>query len=86
VRLARGAERAYHVVARDPPAGGAAEQVAGVVVEPRADLDLAASGEVPEGHVRLADLVGCRAREGDSRAEWAPVRLGHDQARDLGYR
>jgi len=83
VRLARGAERGHHVVARDPTEGRAVEQVAGVVVEPRADLDLRAVGEPPVGHVRLPQLVGCRGLEAEPRTARALVRLGHHEARGM---
>ncbi len=63
VDLARGAERGHHVVTVDPSKGRAAEQVAGVVIEPRADLDLGPVRQAPVGHVGLPELVGGRCLE-----------------------
>ena len=45
-------------VAGDRGVGGAAEQVAGVVVEPVEDLDVGAVGQAPVGEVGLPALVG----------------------------
>ena len=73
-------ERGDHVVASDPPEDGAAEQVAGVIVEPGADLDLTAVGQAPVGEVRLPDLVGRRSLEPDPGAARALARLGHDES------
>jgi hypothetical protein len=61
-------------------AGRASEQVAGVVVEPADDLDLAAVGQVPVGNVGLPDRVGLRGLEADPGAAWAFARLGYDEA------
>ena len=72
-------ERGHHVVAADPPEDGAGEQVAGVVVEPGADLDLAPVGQAPVGEVGLPDLVGRGGLEPDPGAARALARLGHDQ-------
>ena len=63
--------------------GRAAEQVAGVVVEPADDLDLAAVGEAPVGEVGLPDLVGRRGLEPDPGAARPLARLGHDEARGV---
>ena len=81
VLLAGGRERGHDVVARDPPEGRAAEQVAGVVVEPRADLDLGPVGQAPVGDVGLPQLVGRRGLEAEPRAARPLARLGDDQAR-----
>ena len=72
-----------HVVAADPPEDRAPEQVAGVVVEPGRDLDLAPVGQAPVGEVRLPDLVGRGGLEADPGAARALVRLGHDEARGV---
>ncbi len=81
MRLTRRAEGGHHVVAIDPVEGRAAEQVAGVVVEPGADLDLAPVRESPVGHVRLPDLVGHGGLEAVPRAARALAWLGRDEAR-----
>ncbi len=47
------AERGHHVIAVDAAEGGAAEQVAEVVVEPRAGLDPGAVSETPVGDIGL---------------------------------
>jgi hypothetical protein len=73
-------ERGHHVVAGDPPAGGAVEQVAGVVVEPGADLDLAPVRQAPVGEVGLPQLVGQRGLEAPPGTARALARLGHDEA------
>jgi hypothetical protein len=72
-------ERGHHVVAADPPEDGAGEQVAGVVVEPGADLDLAPVGQAPVGEIGLPQLVGRRGLEAPPGAARALARLGHDQ-------
>jgi hypothetical protein len=81
VRIAGRAEGGHHVVPGDPPERHAGEQVAGVVVEPADDLDLAAIGEPPVGEVGLPALVGCRGLEPDPRAARALARLGDDETR-----
>ena len=81
VRLAGRAEGGHHVIAVDPPKGRGSEQVAGVIVEPRADLDLAAVGEAPVGHVRLPDLVGRVGLEAVPGTAGALAWLGRDEAR-----
>ena len=83
VGVAGRAERGHDIVVADPPKGPAAEQVAGVVVEPRADLDLAPIGQAPVGDVGLPQLVGRRGLEAQPRAAWALVRLRRDQPRGM---
>jgi hypothetical protein len=71
VGVAGRSERRHDVVAADAPEGGAGEQVAGVVIKPGADLDLAPVGEAPVGKVGLPDLVwrgGLEADPGAARA------------------
>ena len=80
VRVARCGEGRDHVVAAHPPEHRAPQQVAGVVVEPARDLDLAAVGQSPVGEVRLPDLVGRGRLEPNPGAPWTLVRLGHDEA------
>ena len=58
VVVAGGAERVDHCTAVDGLVGGDGQGVAGVVVEPRQDLDVGAVGEPPVGEVRLPALVG----------------------------
>jgi hypothetical protein len=79
VGVAGRAERGHDVVTADPPEDGAGEQVAGVVVEPGADLDLAPVSQAPVGEVGLPQLVGRRGLEAPPGAAWALVRLGDDQ-------
>ena len=56
------AELGQHDGAGDGPVGGAAEQVAGVVVEPVQDLHVACpSRELPVGEVGLPDWLGSSA-------------------------
>ena len=80
ISIAGGGERGDHVIAGDPPEGGAGEQVPGMVVEPADDLDLAPVGEAPVREVGLPDLVGRRGLEPDPGAARALARLGHDEA------
>ena len=72
-------ERGHHVVAGDPPEDGADEQIAGVIVEPGADLDLAPVGQAPVGEIGLPDLVGRGGLEPDPGTARALARLGHDE-------
>ena len=81
VGVARGSECRDDIVARDPGAGRAREQVTGVVVEPADDLDLGPVREAPVGEVGLPELVGRGRLEADRGAARALVRLGHDEAR-----
>ncbi len=81
--LACRAERGHHVVTVDPAEGRAAEQVAGVVVEPGAVLDLGLVRKAPVGHVGLPQLVGRVGLEAVPRAARTLAWLGHDQARGM---
>ncbi len=83
MRIAGRGERGHAVVAGDPPEGGAGEQVAGVVVEPGADLDLPSVRQAPVGEVGLPDLVGQQGLEAPPRAARTFVRLGHDETRGV---
>ena len=75
-----GEEGVDDVVAGDRGVGGAAEQVAGVVVEPVEDLDVGAVGEAPVGEVGLPALVGLGGVEAAVGGAGSFAWLGDDQA------
>jgi hypothetical protein len=83
VLLAGRGEGRDHVVAVHPAEHRAREEVAGVVVEPVRDLDLAAVGQPPVGEARLPDLVGRGRLEPDPEAPGPLVGLRHDEARPV---
>ncbi len=64
----------------EPPGGGAGRAVAGVVVEPVADLGIGAVGQRPVGDVGLPPFVGLGGLEPDVAALGALVRLRGDEA------
>ena len=66
-------------VAGDRGVGGAAEQVAGVVIEPVQDLDIGAIGERPVGEVGLPALVGLGRCEAAVGGPWSFAGLGNDE-------
>lgn len=79
VGLDGGEEGVHHVAASDGPVGGAAEQQAGVVIEPVQDLHVRSVGQAPVSEVGLPGLVGLRGLEPDVGALWAFAGLGSDQ-------
>ena len=81
VFLDQAEEPGEHNVARDGPVRGAADQVAGVVIEPVEDLRLAAVSQPPVGDVGLPGLVRLGGLEAGVGAPRALARLRSDQAR-----
>jgi hypothetical protein len=80
VGVAGRSERGHHVVATHPLEDRAGEQVAGVIVEPADDLNLARVGKSPVGEVGLPDLVWRGSLEADPGAARTLMRFGRDEA------
>lgn len=58
MELGQAGEVGDHVMTADPVVGGAAQQVAGMVIQPAQDLGVGAIGQGPVGEIGLPALVG----------------------------
>ncbi len=72
-------ERGDDVTAGDARVGGAAEQIAAVIIQPVEDLHGAAISQLPMGEVRLPALIRLRRLEADVGAPRPLLGLRNDE-------